>query len=98
MAAEASAAAGLVAVIGTVAGDESAQSSRNIICDICEFEFYMSQCVNIGSKEYPKYRRKGCVAAAKYYDRAIESNGGNVSKVKSDKDRCRKACVLMRVA
>ena len=88
----------IVVVDSGFGGGGAPCSGIQLQCDICDFKFPATMMINIASKEYPKYRDKPCVAAAKFYDRAIEASGVVPGEIKKNKKRYKNNVMIMRVA
>ena len=75
-------------------------ASQGLIgCDTCDFKFSSAFVINVGSKEYPKYRCRPCHASSRWYDRALESQGKKAGEMKQKNPaKYKLACVKFRVS
>ena len=60
---------------------------RQYKCDLCLFTYPQGLVLNVGSKEYPRYRDRPCHAASRWYDKALESQGTTPGQLKTTQPR-----------
>ena len=61
------------------------QDAANVECDLCKRRWPARFVINIGTRDYPRYRDKPCHASARWFDKALGSQGADLKDIKEKK-------------